>query len=60
MEFINGAWAKVRRRGCELELWTRSAHDSEVQIELGKQLRDLLDISNKLICFKVTSLLDMN
>lgn len=53
MDYINGAWAKVRRRGCELELWTRSACNPFVQLEIGKQLRNLLDLDTKLISYKV-------
>jgi hypothetical protein len=35
MKYVNGAWVKIRRKGCQLSLWTRSADEAFIQFVIG-------------------------
>ena len=35
MSHVNGAWVKIRRKGCQLSLWTKSADEAFIQFVIG-------------------------
>eukprot|EP00831_Metopus_contortus_P046075 TRINITY_DN3697_c0_g2_i11.p1 TRINITY_DN3697_c0_g2~~TRINITY_DN3697_c0_g2_i11.p1 ORF type:complete len:242 (+),score=39.61 TRINITY_DN3697_c0_g2_i11:64-789(+) len=53
-EFVNGAVISLRERYFRFALWTRNSSNKDLQLRIGKQLREIAKIPPKIqICYQV-------
>eukprot|EP00826_Nyctotherus_ovalis_P023517 TRINITY_DN18061_c0_g1_i1.p1 TRINITY_DN18061_c0_g1~~TRINITY_DN18061_c0_g1_i1.p1 ORF type:complete len:139 (+),score=43.25 TRINITY_DN18061_c0_g1_i1:387-803(+) len=46
--YINGIVMSLKERHIRFSLWTRDADDKKIQLEIGKQLKEIVDVPSKL------------
>lgn len=47
-EYINGIVAASRAREIRLQVWTRSGENESVQLSIGRRLKELLKVSDRI------------
>lgn len=50
--YVNGVWVNVRSKGDKLSLWTKSAKNAEVQLKIGRKLREILGLKENMLTFE--------
>lgn len=50
--YVNGVWVNIRPKGDKLSLWTKSAKNAELQMKIGRKLRDILGLKENMITFE--------
>jgi len=50
--YVNGVWVNVRSKGDKLSLWTKSAKNAEIQMKIGRKLREILGLKENMLTFE--------
>lgn len=50
---MNGVWVNVRPKADKIAIWTKSARNSEAQLNIGNKIKEILSLKDQALTYEV-------